>query len=218
MRASAACSTEPEGTAPRPKLLALLEAARARFLEDGYAAASVDAIAREAGVSKATLYGHFPSKEALFEAVVVAQCRRHASAVEALDTGGDDVAGTLAELARALLRFLLEPDSIAIYRVVAAESARTPELGRTFYEAGPARLQARLAAYLRRMGERGMLSVPEPEIAAVELISLIRAELHLKALFAFERLPGAGRDRAQGRGGGQDVSQGVWGGGGGAGG
>ncbi len=190
MRASAACSTEPEGTAPRPKLLALLEAARARFLEDGYAAASVDAIAREAGVSKATLYGHFPSKEALFEAVVVAQCRRHASAVEALDTGGDDVAGTLAELARALLRFLLEPDSIAIYRVVAAESARTPELGRAFYEAGPARLQARLAAYLRRMGERGMLNVPEPEIAAVELVSLIRAELHLKALFAFERLPG----------------------------
>ncbi len=94
------------------------------------------------------------------------------------------------ELAPALLNFLLEPDSIAIYRLVVAEGGRTPELGRAFYEAGPVRLQARLAAYLRRMDEHGMLSVPEPEIAAVELVSLIRADLHLKALFAFDRLPG----------------------------
>src|SRR6185312_14690775 len=105
-RATSSISARREGTSPRRKVVLILEAARALFLEVGYGATSVDAIARAAGVSKATLYGHFPSKEALFEAVVVAQCRRHATAVEALDTAGDDVAGTLGELAPALLRFL----------------------------------------------------------------------------------------------------------------
>jgi hypothetical protein len=40
------------------------------------------------------------------------------------------------------------------------------------------------------MDERGALRVPEPEVAAMELVSLIRAGLHLKALFAFDHLPG----------------------------
>ena len=67
-----------------PKARAILDAAGALFLDEGYPAVSMDAVARRAGVSKATLYAHFESKEALFAAIVAAGCQRMTAEAEAL--------------------------------------------------------------------------------------------------------------------------------------
>ena len=61
----------------RSKAAQILAAAKAAFLRDGFEPTSMDVVAREAGVSKATLYAHFASKDRLFASVVSAECQRH---------------------------------------------------------------------------------------------------------------------------------------------
>jgi TetR/AcrR family transcriptional repressor of mexJK operon len=161
----------------------ILEAARRVFMTDGYGAASMDAIAKTAGVSKATVYAHFSGKDQLFAAIIAERCRVH-SAIPALD---DIERATPEEALRALGRnfadLVLSPEVLDLYRIVVAETARFPELGRTLYETGPKRGIARLAEYLQQLTDRGLLDVPEPHIAARQFFGMIRSDLYLRRLF-----------------------------------
>jgi TetR/AcrR family transcriptional repressor of mexJK operon len=76
-------------SAPTEKAESILAAARRMFLASGFGAVSMDAIAREAGASKATLYAYFASKEELFGAVVSHEGERyfHGFSVHELDPG-----------------------------------------------------------------------------------------------------------------------------------
>src|SRR5271165_2946196 len=120
-----------------PKRRQVLDAAAELFIAQGYGAISMDAIARAAGVSKATLYAHFSSKDLLFATIVREACREGMGADSlCLERDGDPAEGLLA-IGRRVLEFVLRPRSLAIHRVVIAESVRFPELGRAFYENGP---------------------------------------------------------------------------------
>src|ERR1700692_4440775 len=72
---------------PGGKAETILAAAERAFLASGFGAVTMDRIAREAGVSKATVYAHFTGKEALFGAVIahVSERRFGGFSVEALD-------------------------------------------------------------------------------------------------------------------------------------
>ncbi|WP_191060304.1 TetR/AcrR family transcriptional regulator [Geminicoccus harenae] len=166
---------------------AVLHAARMLFAEKGYAATSMDDIARKAKVGKATVYEHFQSKQELFATVVLHACQGHGGMVAL--PGEGDLRTRLVAFAEGFLDFILRPDVVAIYRTIMAESVRAPELGMTFYENGPLRLRGTLARVLAEAAGRGEIEVPDPERAAVDLISLIRADLHLRALFAVPTLP-----------------------------
>ncbi|MCC6295712.1 MAG: TetR/AcrR family transcriptional regulator [Pseudomonadales bacterium] len=159
----------------------ILEAAIAVFLEQGYAGTSVDRIVQRAGGSKATLYRHFNSKADLFAAIIqelVAQMTAPIAGPRVGDTGG--LAATLEDFARTYLDVLLEPRSLALYRMVMAEGARFPDLGRVFFDQGPGRVAAQLADYLRQcgLGDAGT----SVELLAREFLSLVRSDLHLRAL------------------------------------
>ena len=166
----------------RPKAQAVLRAAHDLFLQRGFAATGVDAIAAQAGVSKATLYSYFATKEALFTAMVATKRVEHGFLLQELLVPGTDARATLEAIAAGLLRLLLAPDTLNIYRLVIHEAGRTPELGRRFDEAGPGYFRARLKAYIERLAEAGRLKLDDPDLAVGHFIGLIRADVHLKAL------------------------------------
>src|SRR5215475_5778703 len=100
------------------KKLAVLKAALRLFLEQGFGATSMDAIAREAGVSKATLYAHVKSKEELFAAITTSCASRQAVLHPAFEAGHQDVRAELLSFARDHVALLLSPEGAAMYRIV----------------------------------------------------------------------------------------------------
>src|SRR6202167_6078335 len=135
----------------------ILDGARAVFLAQGFDAASMNDIARAAGVSKGTLYVYFKHKEELFEAIVQQECDAQAEGIFDLDPNDHDVEGVLKRMGVAYVKFLCRPEKASAIRTVIAIADRMPEVGRKFYEAGPARGIAQLAAYIAAQVEAGVL-------------------------------------------------------------
>src|SRR5690348_8088318 len=102
----------------------IIEGARAVFLAQGFDAASMGVIAREAGVSKGTLYVYFDSKEALFQAIVHEQCLAQAEQVFSLDAADHDVRGVLTRLGKTFAGFLCRPDRVSSLRTIISISER----------------------------------------------------------------------------------------------
>ena len=172
----------PAAEPPATKAAQVVQAARRLFMERGYGATSMEAVAREAGVSKATLYAHFAGKAELFSAIVAAECRRFVPTVDESEVDRLPVAEALVRIGRRFLDLLISPPAMAAYRVVVAETPRFPELGRAFYDAGPATTLRVLAGYLERATARGELAVADPHTGAALLIGMIRSHLQLRAL------------------------------------
>jgi TetR/AcrR family transcriptional regulator, mexJK operon transcriptional repressor len=163
------------------KAEAVLAAAERAFLEHGFGAVSMDTIAREAGVSKATVYAHFANKEQLFGAVIAAVSERFGG-FSALELDPVDIEPSLNTIARRFLDLILSPESIAVNRIVVGEVTRFPMLGAVFWDAGPARVRAEIEGFLRRAGDAGSLSIPDARLAAEQFVSLVRGEIHLRRL------------------------------------
>lgn len=176
------------GRSGKPR--AILDAAATLFLAHGFAAVSMDAVAREAGVSKATLYAHFAGKDALFAAMVGERCDRMAAEAAALAGHGDDLEAALRRLGRAVLAFLVAPATLAIHRTVLAEAGRAPDLGAAFYRAGPGAGRTRLAAWIAEEQRLGQLRADvDPLDAATHLGALLRGDLWLRAGLGLEPAP-----------------------------
>lgn len=146
----------------------LLEAACEAFYEEGYRV-SIDRIAARAHVARQTVYNHFSSKDALFAEVV-----HHAiqSVLVTLD-GESDVRSTLLEFGHAYREKLLSPEGIAIFRTMMAEAPRFPALAQQFFRQGPIATRKRLASYLGRAMEAGLLRRDDPEFAAEMLTAML---------------------------------------------
>lgn len=174
---------------------AILEIASASFMEEGYAATSMSAIAARVGGSKGTLYNYFPSKEALFQAVMREECSAEAIAMTSLSQEGE-IGEVLCELGRRFVRFILSDRAVRMHRIVAAESERFPEVGRLFYEEGPERTIQTVAGFLsRRMDER-RLRAADPERAAQHLLALLKSAVHQQHLWGMgEAMDDAGIER-----------------------
>jgi AcrR family transcriptional regulator len=167
----------------------IVEGARAVFLAQGFDAASMNDIARAAGVSKGTLYVYFKHKEQLFEAIVEQECEGQAEGIFDLDPDDHDVEAALTRLGNAYARFLCRPEKASAIRTVIAIADRMPDLGRKFYERGPARGIARLADYVAAQVKAGVLVVEDAEIAAAQLMEACQATLYKSMIFNFEREP-----------------------------
>ena len=142
---------------------AILDVAKALFLAQGYAATSMSEIAARLGGSKGTLYNYFRSKEELFAAFMIDTCQIGANAVfDPIVPPGPDLRAALVELGVNFLTFLLQPDTLAVHRLVVAECGRFPELGRIFYETGPKRGQENLAAFFAPLIAQGRLKAGDP--------------------------------------------------------
>lgn len=163
------------------KMEPVTRAARKLFLDQGFSATSMDAIAKAAGVSKATLYAYFPSKEALFASLIMAECeslQRHLP----LPDLSDGLYPALRNFACQYLRVFIERKDVAFVRTIANESSRFPELGRLFYESGPLSTIRRLAQFLDEAKAKGLLEFEDSMMTATQLLSLIRGERPLRTV------------------------------------
>jgi TetR/AcrR family transcriptional regulator, mexJK operon transcriptional repressor len=187
---------EPDPT-PATKREAIVAAGAKVFMEQGFGSASMDEVARQAAVSKATIYSHFESKHALFGAIVTGKCQ---AMIPAIAHGAFDdrpPAEALTAVGRRFLDILLNSEALPLYRVVIAEAARFPELGRAFYESGPNRVADALAAYFARQQARGALDLPDPRLAAEQFFGMVLGHNHLRTLLAI--VPGAPADAERDR-------------------
>jgi len=161
----------------------ILAIAREVFLREGFAAASMSAIAARAGGSKGTLYNYFPSKEALFAAVVQHQCTQDQAELWDMDLETDNVAETMTLLGRRVLRLMISEEVLAIHRMVVAECVRFPEIGEALYEAGPRQGKKPLIRYMARCIEKGLLQGDDPERMASHAGELAMAGLYRRRLW-----------------------------------
>jgi len=161
----------------------VLAGAREVFLREGFEGASVDQIARDAGVSKATLYSYFPDKQALFMAVLTSQCQMQSEQAMGIEILQRPVPEALHSIAQSFLNFLLSEFSVQVFRVCVAESGRFPELGRAFYESGPKQVLDEIAAYLSSDKVRQELAIEDPYMAADQFLQLCRADMLLRKIF-----------------------------------
>ncbi|MDP9898462.1 TetR/AcrR family transcriptional regulator [Variovorax ginsengisoli] len=151
---------------------ALLSAALQSFLERGYAATSIEAVARDAGVAKITIYRQYENKEALFHEVVHRAVQNARATMQAtLVRDNADVRSALLDLVERMYLSATEPATLALLRLVIAEAVRFPELAKSLYAENHYVL-APVVAYLAEAHRSGRLHVPSPELAAVQLSTL----------------------------------------------
>ena len=157
----------------------ILEVAGEVFLEQGYAAASMSAIASKLGGSKGTLYNYFTSKPELFAAYMTGACVANSEAL--LPTKDDDtpLEEALRRLGVGFLEFILRDEAMAVSRLVIAEAHRFPELGEAFYETGPKQSIAVLADWMKRRMDRGELCGADPQTAALQFFALCKSGLYM---------------------------------------
>jgi AcrR family transcriptional regulator len=179
----------PAGDEESAKRRQIIDGARTVFLTQGFDAASMNDIARAAGVSKGTLYVYFANKEELFEAIVEEECDAQAEGIFNLDPEDHDVGAVLTRLGIAYVKFLCRPEKASAVRTVIAIADRMPDVGRKFYEAGPAVGIARLAAYLAAQVAAGVLVVEDCEIVAAQFMEASHAMLFKPIVFNFAPAP-----------------------------
>lgn len=167
----------------------IVDGARSVFLAQGFDAASMSDIARAAGVSKGTLYVYFENKEQLFEAIVAQECRDHAESVFEAASGDEDVETTLTRIGIAFVNMLCQPQKISAVRTVIAIADRVPDMGRKFYETGPAVGLARLMGYIEQQVKAGTLKVDDSEVAAAQFIESCHATMFKPVIFNFGAPP-----------------------------
>ena len=155
--------TEELGPRARAKRDQILAGARRVFLRDGFAAASTDAIAAEAKVSKRTLYVYYPSKEELFAGVMREltienpQTRALESMEEKTPGSEEELRRDLLELAKKMVVTMMQPDYLALLRTTIADTHRFPQLGGLFRATVPERAMRSFAVFIERSRESGVV-------------------------------------------------------------
>lgn len=152
----------------------LVEIAAAMFLERGFDATTIDAVAEAASIGKATLYARYKDKSELFAAVLQRQVDRWMTVnLPALPQPGEPAGDVLLAMARRMVAASLSPESIAIKRIMIAQATRFPALAQLVHREGWQRLNAALAAMLRGFSAEGQIRVEDPELAADLFLSLV---------------------------------------------
>lgn len=167
----------------------VLEAARHAFAGVGYAATSTEELARNAGISTKTLYRLFPGKAALFEAMCAARLERLLSAVDLQASDETDVETGLRAALLACADLALDPEVVALQRMVLQESAAFPELAANFYKNGISRTVKALAGWLRAQVKKKLIALDDVDEAAGMLIGMIASAPQRAAIYGGLPLP-----------------------------
>ncbi len=163
----------------------VIDGARTVFLRDGFDGASVDDIARAAGVSKATLYSYFPDKQLLFMEVARLQCQEQAEeAITHLDRSLDSET-LMVQAGISFLDIVFSPMAIEHCRICIAEAERFPALAEEFWRCGPLKFKNAMLMMFDLMVARGDIAIPEDgrERAAYQFGELCKSGLHMPRLF-----------------------------------
>ena len=181
-------SIAPQGDEDSAKRHQILDGARRVFMDLGFDGASMNEIARAAGVSKGTLYVYFADKNRLFEAIVERESLDHGKKAFNFDPALD-AETSLRAFGRAYLEIVCRPDGGSAVRTVMAIAERMPDVGRRFYDRVIAHTMRLLAAYLTARVEAGELAIDNCELAAAQYMRMCQASLFEPYVFQAKPAP-----------------------------
>jgi len=165
---------------------ALINAATRVFLREGYGLASIDKVAAEAGVSTRTIYERYKNKADLLGAVIGRLVDRMSTVLSTLDLNRLEPKAALGVIAEIITDRARDPDAVALFRIVATEAHRFPELAAKMRENNKLCVDNAVANYLRTQARRGLLNLADPDRAATLFLQMICSELHDRLLFGGE--------------------------------
>ena len=175
--------TEPTTPKPPERIIA---AGRRLFFSEGFAKVSTEMLAREASVSKATLYKYFPNMTAVLRAVVEHEATTFESVVPSEISTRDELLTALIRYGSGLLAFLNQKDIIQFTQLMFEEARTNPDIASTFYSAAYGRSHKTLSAIIERGLGQGLVSsslsaseLAEQLIGMWESLRFIRAILGL---------------------------------------
>ncbi len=164
----------------------LIAIAASMFMERGFEGTSIDAVAEAAGVGKATLYARYKDKGELFAAVLQRKVDCWLALAEVAEDATGSVEDVLLALARRTVAGALTPESVAINRIVMAQSTRFPSLAKLVHQHGWQRSNAVVAALLDRFAKAGQIAVGDTTVAADLFLSLIIGRQTRMAMLGIE--------------------------------
>jgi AcrR family transcriptional regulator len=161
----------------------ILEIAERSFAERGFADTSMSTIAAELGGSKTTLWTYFPSKDALFAAVIDAKIGSFQTALDEALIPGGGTAAALTRFGHIFLDKVTSASSSGLHRLIVAESERFPQIGEAFAIRGPDRVRLRLCRYMGEEMSAGRLREGDAMLAARQFLALCQAGCYLDRLW-----------------------------------
>ena len=161
----------------------IVEAARTEFAHSGYAATGMENVARRAGVSTKTLYRLFPTKAAVFEAMVTERIEAFVSVVKLRACDGSDVEAALTEALQVCADLMLDGEVISLQRVILADSDKFPDVAETFFHKAITPTQNALANWLRAQQQRGTIELDDVNAAAGMLLGMLAFQPHRSVMF-----------------------------------
>lgn len=165
----------------------ILDSALKVFAAMGYSGTTMDAVAADAGLTKPTLYTYFPSKEALFAAMMLGKRDRMLNVLDHPSSGG--MVQDLLSFAWDYADIVMRPDLLSLARLIIGEVQRFPEIGRAYQASGPDHLLRGIMRYLQIQRLAGRLSFDDAELAAQDLWGLILSAPRTQALYMPDAQP-----------------------------
>jgi AcrR family transcriptional regulator len=165
----------------------ILDAALKVFADTGYSGTTMDAVAAEAGVTKPTLYSYFPSKDSLFQAMMLG--KRDLMLDVFAHPSRKGMVADLVNFAWTYAETVMRPDMLSLARLIIGEVGRFPEIGRAYQASGPDHLLRGIMRYLEAQRGAGRLVFDDAELAAQDLWGLILSAPRTQALYMPDALP-----------------------------
>jgi len=177
----------------------IYEAARHEFAGNGYAATSIETVARRAGVSTKTLYRLIPNKAALFEGMVADRIDRFVSEVNLRAADHADIEQALAAALIACAELALDEEAVALQRMVLQEAGKFSDAAGMFYKNAIQPTRAALADWLRVQQKRGLIALDDVDEGAGMLLGMVASAPRRAALFGGLPLPSRAQIEARAR-------------------
>lgn len=155
----------------------ILSGAKVIFADHGFEGASMSAIARQAGVSKGTLYNYFTNKADLFAAFVEQNCREKLPAALAPVQTNKPIQENLTDIARGMVQLITSPEGLMLYRIIVSEAPHFPELATVFWQHGPKIGIKALSTWIQEKVDQGTLAVDDPVFAAEQFFALCQTRI-----------------------------------------
>lgn len=173
----------PRGRPKDPaKRTAILKAATALFLKHGFTGTSMDAVAKQAGVSKLTVYSHFSDKETLFSSAIETTCHNLLPMpIFALEPHLS-IRATLTKIGLAFLQLIHTPKVVELQRLMTSQATQDPAMSQLFFEAGPQRTITAMENLVRKGNNIGLLQADNPKQAAENFFSLLQGCEHMRVM------------------------------------
>ncbi|MFT5277387.1 MAG: TetR/AcrR family transcriptional repressor of mexJK operon [Glaciecola sp.] len=151
------------------------------FLEQGYDRTSMDAVAKQSGVSKQTVYSHFQNKDVLYTAVIEGKCEEYRIADAALSAQNNSLDDILQDIASSFIHLLNDKRVIAMHSVIIGESKNNTHVAALFYEAGPLH-SIRVVTDLLKSHPDCQLTTENAKETAIDFFNLLKSDYHMLSM------------------------------------